>query len=109
MSDPAELRVRMVAMLSGLTRETTFFANQEYTLPRATAERYYDHGLADIIDPAWTARPRLGNDEQQRAGGIVAEPETLTPGPSPVVTGEGSDAAADASKPARSRAKKETP
>lgn len=65
MSEPTELRVRMVAMLSGLTRETTFYANEEYTLPAATAERYYDHGIADIIDPAWPPRPRLGDDEHR--------------------------------------------
>ena len=65
MPEPTELRVRMVAMLSGLTRETTLYANEEYTLPRATAERYFDHGIAEIVDPGWERRPALGNDEQQ--------------------------------------------
>lgn len=75
MSEPTELRVRMVAMLSGLTRETTLYAGEEYVLPRATAERYYDHGIADIVDPGWEQRPARGNDEQQalaRARGELA-------------------------------------
>lgn len=94
MPEPTELRVRMLAMLSGLTRETTLYANEEYVLPRATAERYFDHGIAEIVDPNWEQRPARGNDEQQalaRSHGeqaverdeteTRAEPEPAPPSP----------------------------
>jgi hypothetical protein len=50
-------------MLSGLTEETTFLAGREYSLPRGIAERYYDHGIVEIVDSSWEARPARGIDE----------------------------------------------
>lgn len=64
---PETLLVRQVHCLAG--PDGVIPPGTEYRLPRAIAERYFDHGIAEIIDPAWEPREPRGDDEGRASAG----------------------------------------
>lgn len=73
------MKIRMRVHLSGVSEETTMHPGREYEVPEAVAERYYDHGIADILDASWETRARRGTDEERAERG--ESPEFRVPSP----------------------------
>lgn len=53
-----ELRVKVLVHMSGLSEETSFLPGREYVLPRTIAERFVEHGVAELVTEVSTAGDR---------------------------------------------------
>lgn len=67
------LKVKMLGHLSSVDPADELRSGAEYDLPEKIAERYYDFGIAEIIDPKWKRRDPTGPEPYQTATAPAAE------------------------------------